>query len=78
MTRGGASVRRISPSKENPLPSGKVYEQLVAREILGYPEDRWCGYVLSFGYPADPEDLTRQPRAGGRKPLDEVIHRERW
>lgn len=55
-----------------------VYDQPLAREILGYPEDRWCGYVLSFGYPADPEDLTRQPRAGGRKPLDEVIHRERW
>ena len=55
-----------------------VYEQPVAREILGYPDDRWCGYVLSFGYPADPEDLTRQPRVGGRKPLDEVIHRERW
>jgi len=55
-----------------------VYEQPVAREILGFPGDRWCGYVLSVGYPADPEDLTRQPRAGGRKPLDEVIHRERW
>ena len=55
-----------------------VYEQPVAREILGYPDDRWCGYVLSFGYPADPEDLTRPPRAGGRRPLDEVLHRERW
>lgn len=55
-----------------------VYEQPVARDILGYPDDRWCGYVLSFGYPADPEDLTRPPRAGGRKPRDEVLHRERW
>jgi nitroreductase len=55
-----------------------VYEQAVAREILGYPADRWCGYILSFGYPADPEDLTRPPRAGGRRPLDDVLHRERW
>lgn len=55
-----------------------VYEQPVAREILGYPADRWCGYVLSFGYPADPEDLTRPPRAGGRRPLEEVLHREGW
>lgn len=55
-----------------------VYEQPIAREILGYPEDRWCGYVLSFGYPADPADLTRPPRAGGRRPLAEVLHRERW
>ena len=55
-----------------------VYDQSVAREILAYPDDRWCGYILSFGYPADPDDLTRPPRTGGRKPLDEVVHRERW
>ena len=55
-----------------------VYEQSIAREALGHPEDRWCGYILSFGYPEDPADLTRPPRAGGRRSLDEVIHRERW
>ena len=55
-----------------------VYEQQIAREILDYPDDRWCGYLLSFGYPADPEDLTRPPKAGGRRPIDEVLHREHW
>jgi nitroreductase len=55
-----------------------VYEQQVAREILDYPEDLWCGYLLSFGYPADPEELTRPPKAGGRRPIDEVLHREHW
>jgi nitroreductase len=55
-----------------------VYEQRVAREILDYPDDRWCGYILSFGYPADPEDLTRPPKAGGRRPIDEVLHRDHW
>ena len=55
-----------------------VYEQPVAREILGVPADRWCGYILSFGYPADPDDVTRPAKAGGRKPLDEIVHRERW
>jgi nitroreductase len=55
-----------------------VYEQPLAREILGYPQDRFCGYILSFGYPADHGDLTRPPRAGGRKSLDEVVRRERW
>jgi nitroreductase len=55
-----------------------VYDQGIAREILQFPEDRWCGYVLSFGYPADPDDLTRPPKAGGRRPLEEVIHRETW
>ncbi len=55
-----------------------VYDQSAAREAVGHPDDRWCGYILSFGYPTDPDDLTRPPRAGGRRSLDEVIHRERW
>lgn len=55
-----------------------VYEQAVARDVLGFPEDRHCGYLLSFGYPADPDDLVRPPKAGGRRPLDEVVHRETW
>ncbi len=55
-----------------------VYEQEVARDILDYPDDRWCGYILSFGYPADPEDLTRPPKPGGRRPLEDILHRGRW
>jgi nitroreductase len=55
-----------------------VYDHDLARSLLGYPEDRWCGWLLSFGYPADPDDLTRPPRKGGRKPLDEIVHRGRW
>lgn len=55
-----------------------VYDHALARELLGYPEDRHCEYLLSFGYPADPTDLTRPPRPGGRRPLDELVHDERW
>jgi nitroreductase len=55
-----------------------VYEQSVAREVLAFPEGHHCGYILSFGYPADPADLDRPPQAGGRRSLDEVVHRERW
>lgn len=55
-----------------------VYEHDLARDLLGYPEDRQCEYLLSFGYPADADDLTRPPRAGGRKPIDELVHQERW
>lgn len=55
-----------------------VYEQDVVREALRLPADRFCGWILSFGYPADAEELTRPPRAGGRKTLDEVVHRETW
>jgi nitroreductase len=55
-----------------------VYEPELARRILGYPDDRHCEFLLSFGYPARPEDRTRPPKAGGRRPLDEIVHRERW
>jgi nitroreductase len=55
-----------------------VYDQDVARGVLRFPADRFCGWILSFGYPADPEDMTRPPRRGGRKSLDEVVHRGTW
>jgi nitroreductase len=55
-----------------------VYDQPLARRLLGYPADRHCEFLLSFGYPADPTDLTRPPRAGGRLALDDLVHEERW
>jgi nitroreductase len=55
-----------------------VYDHDLARELLGYPADQHCEYLLSFGYPADPTDLTRPPKAGGRHDLDEMVRSERW
>jgi nitroreductase len=55
-----------------------VYEHDRARELLGYPADQHCEYLLSFGYPADPGALTRPPKAGGRRPLGEIVREERW
>ncbi len=50
----------------------------LAASVLGLPADKQCQYIIALGWPADPEDLTRPPRAGGRKGYDEVIHQERW
>jgi nitroreductase len=55
-----------------------VYEQDLARQLLGYPEDHHCEYILSFGYPADPDDLHRPNKAGGRVALADIVHDERW
>jgi nitroreductase len=55
-----------------------VYQHDLARELLGYPEDHHCEFLLSFGYPADPADLTRPLKPGGRRPLDVLVHEERW
>lgn len=47
----------------------------VASEVLGLPDDRRCRYAVTLGYPAD----SAGPRKmGGRKPLDELTHRERY
>ena len=55
-----------------------VYEQDLARRLLGYPADRHCEYLLSFGYPADSSDLDRPNSAGGRQALSDIVHDERW
>jgi nitroreductase len=55
-----------------------VYDQALARRLLGYPDDRWCEYLLSFGYPADPTALRAPNQPGGRRPLDDVVHEGRW
>ena len=55
-----------------------VYDQDLVRRVLGYPSDHHCEYILSLGRPADPDRLTQPSRAGGRRGLDDVLHRETW
>ncbi len=55
-----------------------AYEHDRVRRLLGYPADQHCEYLISFGYPADPTDLTRLPKVGGRRDLDEIVREERW
>jgi nitroreductase len=48
----------------------------LARQVLGFPEDRTWVLLISLGYPADqPLTPIRNPR---RRPFDEVVHRGRW
>jgi nitroreductase len=55
-----------------------VYEHDLARRLLGYPADRHCEFLLSFGYPADPVAATAPLKRGGRRQLAEMVHEERW
>jgi nitroreductase len=55
-----------------------VYEADRARELLGYPADMHCEFLLSFGYPAEPAALTQPNRTGGRKPVEDLVHWEGW
>ncbi len=53
-----------------------VADQELARRILGFPDDRFCAWLLAFGRPADRplRPLTRP----NRRPLEEVAHRGTW
>ena len=55
-----------------------IYEPDKARELLEFPPDLHVRAVLSLGFPADSEQLTARPHAGGRKQLPEVVSLNRW
>lgn len=55
-----------------------VYDLDQASRLLGLPDDQRCDFLLSFGYPSDPSQLTAPNRAGGRLPMEAVVHEERW
>jgi nitroreductase len=53
-----------------------VADQLRARKVLGFPEDRFCPYLIALGYPADgPLVPIVRP---DRHPFEEIVHREHW
>ena len=53
-----------------------VADLRLARELLGFPEDRGWALLISLGYPAGrPLTPVRRP---DRRPFGEVVHRERW
>lgn len=55
-----------------------IYEPEKARELLGFPDDLHLRIAISFGYPMDEQFITNPPRPGGRLPLEQVVHWERW
>ncbi len=55
-----------------------IYEPDKARALLGFPPDLYLRMAISFGYPQDIEVITRPPKKGGRKSLDEIVHWEQW
>jgi nitroreductase len=77
---GGAAAQMMLAAWELGIGScpATVYEADRARELLGYPADMHCEVMLSFGHPADPEVLTRPNKPGGRRPVEDLVHQERW
>ena len=55
-----------------------IYEPEKARQLLSFPDELHLRIALSFGYPQDPEMLTRQPQKGGRRTIFDIVHWEHW
>ena len=53
-----------------------VADQRLAGQVLGFPDDRFCAYLIALGFPADrPLTPIRRP---DRRPFDAVVHWGRW
>jgi nitroreductase len=53
-----------------------VGDQVMARRILGIPEDREVAILVALGFPASrPLKPISRPK---RRAFDDVVHRERW
>jgi nitroreductase len=55
-----------------------VYNHDLVSELVAIPDDHHCEYLLAFGYPADPSELSSPKKTGGRASLNEVLHEETW
>lgn len=52
-----------------------LHNQDLAHQVLGVPAELSCQWAITFGYPAEAE---RPLKPGGRRPLGEVVRRERY
>ena len=53
-----------------------VSDQELARRLLGFPEDRFCAWMITLGVPADrPLTLIERP---DRRSFEDVVHRGHW
>jgi len=52
-----------------------IYRQPDARKVLNIPDDLHCMAAISFGYPS-PDFVPL--KLGGRKPVDDLVHWDKW
>jgi nitroreductase len=53
-----------------------VGDQDLARELLGFPDNKRCAYLIALGYPAG--RALAPINTPDRRPFDEVVHFGRW
>ena len=75
---GQATISMMIAAADRGIGTGhaSVSDQDLARELLGFPEDRFCSNMLSLGIPSD-GPLT-PIKSLNRRPSAEVVHIGRW
>jgi len=52
-----------------------LHREEIAAEVLGLPDGTRCRYGIAIGYPTTTSDAAKM---GGRRPLVELVHRNRY
>ena len=52
-----------------------LHREEVAADVLALPDDRRCRYAIAIGYPGVSAESGRM---GGRKPIADLVHRNRY
>jgi len=75
---GQATMSMMIMAADRGVGSGHsaVADQELARKILGFPQDRFCPFLIVMGYPAD--GPLRPLRRPNRRPFEEVVHWGHW
>ena len=55
-----------------------IYETGPAKALLGLPDGLHLHVAISFGYPASEPARPAGPKRSGRRPMDDVVHWEKW
>ena len=53
-----------------------VRDQGLAQQILGFPDGKFCAWLIALGYPA--EDRLSPRRRPKRRAYEDVVHHGRW
>ncbi|MEO8570605.1 MAG: nitroreductase family protein [Chloroflexota bacterium] len=74
-----STLRVVRRFADRPIDESELDRILKAGRHAGSSKNfQRCEHLPSFGYPADAGDLTRPPKAGGRRALAEIVRHERW